>query len=180
MIFRPTDFEGLFLVELESHRDERGFFAEAFNLKTSWMAGLASEFDQVNFSESKRAGTFRGLHYQVAPNPQTKTVFCTRGKIVDIAVDMRRESPTYLKHYKITLDPDCGLGLYVPKGFAHGWYSLLPDSQIMYLVNGLWSKNDERGVRYDDPAIKLEIHEQITTIQERDRNWPLLSPPNNP
>ena len=174
MILYPTDLKGLLLVELESHKDERGAFAEVFNIRSSRRAGLASEVDQVNFSTSKLAGTFRGLHYQVSPNPQTKTVFCIRGKIIDIAVDLRRDSQTYLKNYKAVLDENCGFGLYIPRGFAHGWYSLEPDSQIMYLVNGLWSKSDERGIRYDDPAIKLKIPGEVMTIQERDRNWPLL------
>lgn len=178
MIFRKSipHFDGLFEVHLEMHDDSRGWFAEAFN-KNAWeKAGLDPTIDQVNFSTSREGGTFRGLHYQIAPFAQTKTVFCVRGKILDIVVDMRPDSPTYLKHYSIELHHSRDIGIHVPPGFAHGWYSIYPDSQIMYLVKGAWSKEHERGVRWNDPALHITLPGPVYDIHARDMDWPLIRP----
>lgn len=175
-VIQDPFLKGLLVVDLQVHLDSRGWFAEAFN-KNAWeKVGLDPTIDQINFSTSREAGTFRGLHYQADPYAQTKTVFCVRGRIVDIVVDVRRDSPTYLKSFKIELDPGIGTGIYVPPGFAHGWYSLEYDSQIMYLVKGAWSKEHERGLCFYDPALKLELPGPVRVVQDRDREWPLIHP----
>lgn len=178
MIFKQSlpHFDGLFEVQLEMHEDSRGWFAEAFNRKAWEKAGLDPAIDQVNFSTSREGGTFRGLHYQIAPFAQTKTVFCVRGRILDVVVDLRPGSPTYLKHYSMELHHSRDIGIRVPPGFAHGWYSIYPDSQIMYLVKGAWSKEHERGVRWDDPTFGITLPGPVYDIQDRDKKWPLIRP----
>lgn len=168
MIFHKTEMKDLLLLEMEVHRDARGAFAEGFNAKD-----FPIKVDQVNFSMSALKGTFRGLHYQ-DPNPQTKVVFAVRGRVVDVIVDIRWKSPTYLRSLKFELTPDNGLGVYVPPGFAHGWLSLEDRSQIVYLVEGQWSKLDEKGIRYDDPALNLELPDLVKVVAPRDAQWPLI------
>src|SRR5258706_15781425 len=134
MIFHKASLDGVLRLDLDVHRDARGSFAEAWNLRDS-----SFKIDQVNFSMSMLKGTFRGLHYQ-DPNGQTKIVFAVRGSVLDVVVDVRNDSPTYLKHVTFELTPDNGAGVLIPKGFAHGWLSLEDRSQICYLVEGPWSK----------------------------------------
>lgn len=168
MILHPTDLQGLLELEMKIHKDSRGSFWEGYNIRD-----LPIQVDQVNFSMSRFRGTFRGLHYQ-DPNPQTKVVFATRGLVMDVVVDVRKESPTYLQNQKFLLYPDCGRGVLVPPGFAHGWLSLENDSQIVYMVEGLWSPKDERGIRYDDPEIRLGLPALVKVVAPRDIEWPLL------
>ena len=140
MILHKTELGGLLRIDLDVHRDARGGFAEAWNIRDS-----SFHIHQVNFSMSVLKGTFRGLHYQ-DPNPQTKIVFAVRGAVLDVVVDVRKDSPTYLKSFQLELTPDNGAGLYVPAGFAHGWMSLEDRSQICYLVEGAWDRESEREI----------------------------------
>lgn len=169
MILHKTELPGLLLVDLEVHADERGWFYEGFNVRQFNLRA-----DQVNFSMSARKGTFRGLHYQAGSAAQTKLVFAVRGRALDVVVDVRPESPTYLKSMKFELHPDSGKGVFVPPGFAHGWLSLEENSQIIYLVEGAWSKADERGLRYDDKALDLKFPMPVTVVSPRDAEWPVL------
>lgn len=171
---QPTGLEGLFLVTIPRHFDDRGHFFEGFNRKKFQDLGLKSDLDQVNFSFSRRPKTLRGLHYQKAPRAQTKFVLCNSGAIVDIVVDVRPESPTYLKSKIFAMTKNSLFGVYVPEGFAHGWLSLSVDCGIMYFVNGFWSKEHELGVRYDDPAVNLTL--DVREANERDLSWPLIRP----
>lgn len=169
MIFQKTPFDGLMSLAMEIHRDERGAFAEGFNIRE-----FGLRLDQVNFSTSARKGTFRGLHYQ-DPNPQTKVVFCVAGTAIDVVVDMRLASRTYRKYLMFMLTPENARGVLVPAGFAHGWLSVEDRSQIIYFVEGAWSKQDERGVRYDDPAIGIDLPTPVSIVAPRDLQWPLLA-----
>jgi dTDP-4-dehydrorhamnose 3,5-epimerase len=169
MILHKTSLEGVLRLDLDVHRDARGSFAEAWNSRDS-----SFHIHQVNFSMSAIKGTFRGLHYQ-DPNPQIKIVFAVRGSALDVVVDVRRDSPTWLKYGLFELTPDNGTGVYVPPGFAHGWLALEDRSQICYLVDGHWSKGDERGLRYDDPAITLQLPAPVRVVAPRDAQWPLIN-----
>lgn len=168
MILHKTALDGVLRLDLDVHRDGRGSFAEAWNIRDS-----SFHIHQVNFSMSAIKGTFRGLHYQ-DPNPQTKIVFATRGSVYDVVVDMRKDSPTYLQALGFELTPDNGAGVYVPEGFAHGWLSLEDRSQIVYFVQSPWSRPDERGLRYDDPALKLGLPAPVRVVAPRDAQWPLI------
>jgi len=171
MIFHKTNLEGLLLLEMELCHDHRGWFSEGWNAKNSNF-----RVDQVNFSTSPLKGTFRGLHYQADPHGQVKIVFCVRGKVEDVVVDIRSDSPTYLRSVKVELAPDNGRAVFIPKGFAHGWLSMEPYSQIIYLVEGPWNKESERGLRYDDPAIDLSLPAPVKVISSRDAQWPVIIP----
>lgn len=164
---------GLYLIQLDRKADERGWFAEAWNRKILGRKNLSARIDQVNFSVSAKKGTFRGFHYQTAPMGQTKTVFCVRGNVSDIAIDVRRGSKTYLQAFQVNLTPENGLGFYIPPGFAHGWLALEDDSQIVYFVDGEWSSSHERGVRHNDPALDLKFP-GIEIVNKRDKSWPLI------
>lgn len=170
MILHKTALDGVLRLDLDVHRDGRGSFAEAWNHSDS-----SFRIHQVNFSMSAIKGTFRGLHYQ-DPRPQTKIVFAVRGSVFDVVVDVRKDSPTYLKSLGFELTPDNGAGVYVPAGFAHGWLSLEDRSQICYLVEGPWSKGDERGLRYDDPSLRLDLPQPVRVVAPRDAQWPLTIP----
>lgn len=171
MILTKTELSGVFAVDMVARRDPRGWFGEAFNFKNDPL-----QAHQVNFSQSLKAGTFRGLHYQ-EPNGQTKLVYCVRGQALDLVVDVRPESPTYLECVRFTLGPHEGKGVLVTPGFAHGWLSLEDDSQIVYMVEGLWSLKDEKGLRFDDPAISPSLKSlPISVISDRDKTWPLVTP----
>lgn len=169
MIFHKTELDGVLRLDLDVHRDARGSFAEAWNQRDS-----SFHIHQVNFSMSAIKGTFRGLHYQ-DPNGQTKIVFAVRGSVFDVVVDVRKDSGTYLKALGFELTPDNGAGILVPPGFAHGWMSLEDRSQICYLVEGHWSKPDEKGLRYDDPSLKLGLPSAVRVVAPRDAQWPLIA-----
>lgn len=169
MILHKTGLDGVLCLDLDVHRDARGSFAEAWNSRDS-----SFRINQVNFSMSAVKGTFRGLHYQ-EPNAQTKIVFAVRGSALDVVVDVRKDSPTYLKSVLFLLTPDNGIGVYVPAGFAHGWMSLEDLSQICYLVDGHWSKADEKGLSYNDPALDLRLPEPVLVVAPRDAEWPLVN-----
>src|SRR6266849_5151604 len=121
MKMTPTALEGLYFVELDQKLDERGWYAEAWNAVVLEKKNLKTTIDQVNFSVSEKKGTFRGYHYQTAPAGQTKVVFCVRGCVNDVAIDIRRGSRTYLQGLQLRLTPTSGIGLYIPAGFAHGY-----------------------------------------------------------
>lgn len=169
MIFHKTGLDGLLLMEMELRYDHRGWFSEGWNAKD-----FNLRVDQVNFSTSSIKGTFRGLHYQADPAGQVKLVFCVRGKVEDVIVDIREGSPTYLRSVKVELAPDSGKAVFIPKGFAHGWLSLEPHSEIVYLVEGPWNKESERGLRFDDPAVDLSLPAPVKVISSRDAQWPLI------
>lgn len=168
-----TPLTGLLLVELDQREDERGSFAEAWNQKAFEAKNYKTKIDQVNFSTSLKKGTFRGYHYQAAPAGQTKIVFCVRGAVLDMALDVRRGSRTYLQAFQVKLTPTCAMGLYIPPGFAHAWLSLEDDCQIVYFVEGAWSASHERGVRPDDPVLGFTIP-GVEVVNKRDKTWPLL------
>jgi dTDP-4-dehydrorhamnose 3,5-epimerase len=156
--------------------DARGFFSETYNRAAFREIGVACEFVQDNHSLSKDRGTVRGLHFQIAPFAQAKLVRVLRGAICDVAVDIRRSSPTYGQSFAVALSAENGHQLFVPAGFAHGFCTLEPDTEVFYKVDAPYSREHERGVKWNDPALGIDwpVSSSEAMLIERDRLLPLL------
>jgi dTDP-4-dehydrorhamnose 3,5-epimerase len=174
MIIQPTLIDGVFIVELERREDARGFFARAFCAREFEAAGLNGNVAQANLSFNHLAGTLRGLHYQLPPAAEAKLVRCTRGRVFDVAVDVRRDSNTYLQHVGVVLDPAEHRALYVPEGCAHGYLTLEDESEVMYLVSEFYSPDSEAGLRWDDPRLSIRWPLEVRAISGKDAAWPHL------
>ncbi len=165
---------GAFVISLERHSDERGFFARTFCRDELGAAGLATNIDQCSLSYNEHEGTLRGMHWQAAPSPEVKIVRCIAGAIHDVIVDMRPESPAYLQWFAITLDATTRDSLYVPAGCAHGYLTLTPAAEVFYQISGVYDPTAARGVRWDDPKLGIVWPRPPTVIGERDRAYALL------
>jgi dTDP-4-dehydrorhamnose 3,5-epimerase len=176
VIFTPTDIEGTVVVTPALHADDRGFFARTFCAREFEAAGLSPVVAQANVSFNHRAGTLRGLHFQRPPAQEAKLVRCTRGRVFDVAVDVRPSSPTYLRHVGVVLDADERNALYVPEGFAHGYLTLEDGCEVVYQVSEFYAPGVEGGLRWDDPALGIAWPGPIHVISEKDAAWPLLQP----
>ena len=165
------------LVQLKVHGDHRGFFMEAFKA-ADWRPILGDRlFIQDNQSHSAPAGTLRGLHYQLPPFAQAKLVQALRGRILDVAVDLRRNAPTFGRHVTLELAAGDGRQIFVPEGFAHGFMTLEPDSMVAYKVTAPYDPASERGVAWDDPDLAIAWPAGLkagATLSPRDRQWPRL------
>lgn len=175
MIIHTTPIAGVAVIDLELREDDRGFFARTFDRQQFVDAGLEPAVEQCNLSYNHAAGTLRGMHFQVAPHPETKLVRCTRGAIVDIIVDMRPGSPTRLQHVQVELTAENRRALYVPPYFAHGYQTLVDGAEVTYQVSGAYTPAAERGLRYDDPDLGLSWPLPVSVISDKDGAWPLLS-----
>jgi dTDP-4-dehydrorhamnose 3,5-epimerase len=171
----PTELPGVFLVEPERHADERGFFARTFCTDEFARAGLSPAIAQVSISYNRARGTLRGLHYQAAPHEEHKLVRCTAGAIFDVAVDLRRRSPTFRRWISVELSAENRLALYIPPGVAHGFQSLTDGSEVLYQISEPYHAELARGVRWDEPRLAIPWPVADKTISERDRQLPLLS-----
>jgi dTDP-4-dehydrorhamnose 3,5-epimerase len=174
MIITKTHIADVAIIDLELREDDRGFFARTFDVAEFEAAGLNPAVEQCNASYNHKAGTLRGMHYQLAHAPEVKLVRCVRGAIVDKIVDMRPESPTYLQHVSVELTAENRRALYVPAMFAHGYQTLVDGTEVTYQVTGKYTPEAERGQRYSDPALKLEWPLEVTTISAKDAGWALL------
>ena len=173
MRFVPLELEGAFLVELERYEDERGFFARTWDGDEFAAHGLASSVVQCSVSRNASAGTLRGMHLQSAPHEETKLVRCTRGAIYDVIVDLRPGSATQTQWVGVELDSDRGTALYVPKGFAHGFQTLVDESEVFYMMSTPYVAEASTGVRWDDPAFGIAWPTtERRTINARDLAWP--------
>jgi dTDP-4-dehydrorhamnose 3,5-epimerase len=173
MRFIELALPGLFLVELELIQDERGFFARSWCQREFAEHGLNPQLVQCNVSFNHKRGTLRGLHYQTEPHAEDKLVRCTRGSIFDVALDLRPDSPTYLRWLGIELTEDNARMLYIPKGFAHGFQTLADRSELFYQMSQAYHPASARGVRWNDPAFGIEwppVAQRI--ISPRDRDYP--------
>jgi dTDP-4-dehydrorhamnose 3,5-epimerase len=171
MIFTPTKLVGAFLVDLEERRDERGFFARAFCAREFEAHGLVPTVVQTNMSFNHKAGTLRGMHYQIAPATETKYIRCLRGAIHDVIVDLRPDSPTYLQHLAVDLTAENRRALYVPALFGHGFQTLADDTEVLYEVSAYYTPELERGARYDDPAFGITWSRPVSVISPKDLSW---------
>lgn len=174
MIFTETRLKGAYVIDLERREDARGFFARAFCQQEFEAHGLKPIIAQANVAHNRQKGTVRGMHFQIPPAAETKLVRCTRGAILDIIVDLRPESPTYLQHVAVELNEDNQLALYVPERFAHGYQVLCDKTDTSYQVGEFYSPPHERALRYDDPRLGLTWPLPMTVISDKDRNAPLL------
>ncbi len=172
MKFVETSLKDAYVIELERRGDERGFFARAWCVREFAERGLATRFVQGNLSFNRRKGTLRGLHYQVPPHGEVKLVRCPRGAIYDVIVDLRPDSPTFMKWTGVELAEGDGRLLYVPEEFAHGFQTLQDDTEVSYEVSEFYAPDFERGVRYNDPAFGVDWPLVVTVISAKDRAWP--------
>ncbi|MCG7601016.1 dTDP-4-dehydrorhamnose 3,5-epimerase [Halomonas sp. McH1-25] len=180
MIFHPTTLNDAWLIEVEPRGDERGYFARTMCQEEFAKHGLISQFVQQNTSFSSQRGTLRGLHYQQRPYGEAKLVKCLRGAIVDIIVDIREDSSTYLQHQIFELTDKNRYQLYVPPGFAHSFQTLTDDVEVSYLVSTAYHPEAERGLRYSDEGLGIDWPVPVTVISEKDNSWPLLADRSQP
>lgn len=176
MIFRETPLAGAFVIDLEAHRDERGFFARTFCSREFEQHGLAGVTVQSNLSYNFARGTLRGMHYQRPPAAETKLVRCVHGAIYDVIIDLRPDSPSYLQHFGIELTSANRSALYVPEMFAHGYQTLTDDAEVSYQVGEFYTPGFEAGLRFDDPAFAIDWPLPIAVISEKDQNWAPFDP----
>jgi dTDP-4-dehydrorhamnose 3,5-epimerase len=175
MIFIETKLKGAFVIDLERREDSRGFFARVFCQHEFEAHGLKPIIAQVNIAFNHRKGTLRGMHFQFPPVAETKFVRCTRGAILDIIVDLRPESPTYLQHIAVELSEHNYRALYVPERFAHGYQVLQDETETNYQVGEFYTPSSEGGLLYDDPRLALEWPLPVSVVSEKDRAWKPLA-----
>lgn len=175
-----TFIQGLKVVEPKVFGDHRGWFMETYNEEIFQKAGIDIRFVQDNQSFSATKGTLRGLHYQLNPKAQTKLVRCTKGAIFDVAVDIRKGSPTFGKGFGIELSAENKKQLLIPQGFAHGFMTITDDVEVQYKVDNLYAPDCDRGISWNDPEIGIEWPLEITPVlSEKDEKAPLLKDADN-
>jgi dTDP-4-dehydrorhamnose 3,5-epimerase len=172
VIFLPTPLPGAFVIELERHDDQRGFFARTWCAREFEAHGLAARLAQCSVSFNKRKGTLRGMHYQIAPFEEAKLVRCSAGALHDVVIDLRPTSPTYKRHFAAVLSAENRRMVYVPEGCAHGFQTLADDTEIIYQISEVYSPEHAQGVRWDDPAFAVAWPDDDRTIADRDRTYP--------
>ena len=172
MIFTETSLSGAFLIDLRKLEDPRGFFARTFCQKEFVEHGLNTRIAQCNVSYNSQKGTWRGLHLQINPYQEAKLVQCTSGAIYDVILDLRPESPTYLKHLGVTLRAEDYRMLYIPEGFAHGFLTLTDHVNVFYQMSEFYAPEYARGFRWDDPVFGVTLPEEVKVISERDASYP--------
>lgn len=172
MRFEPCPLDGAYVIELEPHHDERGFFARSYCDEEFGAHDLHTTWPQCNVSYNARAGTLRGMHWQDPPHAEVKLVRCTRGAIHDVIVDLRPDSPTHLQSFGVDLTAANRKQLYIPEGFAHGFLTLEDDTEVFYHMGSAFVPGVGRGARYDDPAFGIAWPREIVTISERDHTYP--------
>jgi dTDP-4-dehydrorhamnose 3,5-epimerase len=173
--FSETPLDGLWLIELEPLGDERGWFARTFDAEQFAERGLDAAVAECNASFNARADTLRGMHFQAPPHGEPKLVRCVTGAIFDVAIDLRPRSATFCRWYGVELSEANGRMLFIPDGFAHGFQTIRPDSQVLYQMGHRYVPEAGRGVRWDDPAFAIAWPEPVTgrrTISERDASYP--------
>lgn len=169
-----TDIKDLLIIEPNVFSDSRGWFTETYNEKVFRENGISIIFKQDNHSYSKQKGVLRGLHFQNEPHAQTKLVRCTKGRIWDVAVDLRKSSPTYLKWVGIELTPENHKMFLIPQGFAHGFITLEEDTEVQYKVDNLYNNETDRAIQYNDPNINVAWPLEEVILSEKDKKAPQL------
>jgi dTDP-4-dehydrorhamnose 3,5-epimerase len=174
MIFQPTSLKDALLIEPQIRGDERGSFARTWDRRLFAEQGIEGVFVQQNTSVSAHAGTVRGMHFQLPPHTEGKFVRCIRGAILDVIVDLRCSSPSFLRHEGFELSIANHRMLWVPPGFAHSFQTLADDTEVTYLVTADYAPDAERGLRFDDPRLGIDWPLPVTVISPKDASWPLL------
>lgn len=176
MKFIETKLKGAYVIELEIREDDRGFFARSFCMDEYAKLGLSNKVIQINNSLNKYKGTLRGMHYQISPKQEDKIVRCIKGAIYDVIIDLRPDSDTFCDWFGIELSETNRMSLFVPKGCAHGYISLVDDSEILYLVTENYSPDFERGIRWNDPKFDIKWPIKPIEISEKDNAHPFFDP----
>jgi dTDP-4-dehydrorhamnose 3,5-epimerase len=176
LIFEPTPIPGAFLVELERKGDARGFFARSWCRKEFTALGLDADMVQASISHNAQAGTVRGIHFQWPPSQEAKLVRCERGRVFDVLVDLRPDSPAFQMHFGQVLDDARRNALLIPPGVGHGFQTLVPDCDVFYMMTDYFRPDLADGVRFDDPAFGIKWPERVTAIIDRDRQYPNFNP----
>jgi len=167
-----TPIAGVHVVQSEKAADARGYFTRLYCQKTFSAQKINFAPQQNSLSHNTRAGTLRGMHFQLKPNEEQKLVTCLRGKIYDVAIDLRKESPTYRKWFCAELGAENGLGLFIPKGCAHGFITLEDDTDVLYQIEGTYDPAAASGLRWNDPAFAVKWPCEPVVISDRDKGWP--------
>lgn len=174
MKFRETKIKDLFVIEYESFQDERGLFYRIYCKKELKFIGYAKDIVQINVSSNIKKGTLRGMHFQYPPKAEIKLIKCIKGSIYDVAIDLRKNSNTFLKWHSEILTAENMKTMYIPEGFAHGFQTLEPNCDVLYLHSEFYSPKYESGVRYNDPKLNITWPLEITAISKRDREHKLI------
>lgn len=174
MKFKALALPGLYIIELNVLKDERGGFARTFCKKEFEEIGHSKEFVQLNQSWNIKKGTIRGMHFQKPPFKEIKLIRCVKGAVLDVVLDIRKESPTFLQHISVELSEDNKTMIYVPEGFAHGFQTLEDNSELIYHHTEYYVPDSEGGLRFDDPQLNIKWQLPVTVISERDKNHPLI------
>lgn len=174
MRFAESELSGLYLIEVEPHRDERGFFARSFCADEFATHGLPTAFPQQNLSRNARRGTLRGMHINAPPFGEAKLVRAVRGALFDVVVDLRRGSASFGRSLGFELSADNARALFIPAGFAHGFLTLADDTDVLYQMSAPHRPDAARGFRWDDPAVGIAWPELPTLLSERDASYPDL------
>ena len=171
MKFTETKLAGAYIIDLNRLEDDRGFFARTFCTQEFEEHNLISDVKQANTSWNEKAGTLRGMHYQVDPFQETKLVRCTRGALYDVIIDLRKDSPTYGEWIGVELTADNRTALFVPRDFAHGFITLEDNTDAFYMVSQSYVPKSEAGIRWDDPQFSIEWPVKPAVISEKDATW---------
>jgi dTDP-4-dehydrorhamnose 3,5-epimerase len=172
VIFKETELAGAYVIELEERGDERGSFARTFCEREFAAHGLPTRFPQSNLSRNRRAGTLRGMHFQVAPFAESKLVRPSAGAIYDVIVDLRPGSATRLRSFGIELAAKVGTALFIPAGFAHGFITLADDTEVHYQMGEFFHPDAARGFRWNDPTFSIRWPREPAVINPRDASYP--------
>lgn len=170
-----TKLNGVLIINPFTHKDKRGWFMESYNRQEMEKCGVNVLFVQDNHALSIKKGTLRGLHFQNNPMAQSKLVRCTHGALLDVAVDIRKKSPTYKKWVAVTLSAQNKKQIFIPKGFAHGYITLEPNTEIQYKVDTYYSPKYDGAINYKDPELGIEWGNQSPILSDKDKNAPPLS-----
>ena len=174
MRFTNIDIAGAQVIDPVPHLDERGRFMRAWCLREFADHGIDFVPLQANMGLSSRKGTIRGMHYQVAPALEAKLVRCTQGAMFDVVLDVRPASPSFGRWYGTELTAENGRMLYLPEGCAHGYQTLVDETEMHYMASEVYTPNSARGMRFDDPTFDIDWPLPATSVSEQDRNWPLV------
>ncbi len=175
MKFTPTPLQGNYLITLNRIGDERGWFMRTYSKDDFAEIGHTGDWLQMNHSFTAEKGTVRGLHFQIPPFTEIKLVRCVRGKVWDVAVDLRKSSSTYLKWFAAELSPDNNQMMYIPAGFAHGFQAMEDNSELVYMHSQVYTPAAEGGLRFNDPVLTIQWPLAPKNISERDRSHPLIT-----
>ncbi|MBL7700270.1 MAG: dTDP-4-dehydrorhamnose 3,5-epimerase [Chitinophagaceae bacterium] len=175
MIFSPTPLQGSYIIQPQRFSDERGWFARTFCGDEFRQIGHEDQWVQMNHSYTAKKGTIRGMHFQHPPFREIKLVRCTRGKVFDVIIDIRKNSTTFLKWFGTELSAETMNMLYIPGGFAHGFQCLTDDCELVYLHSEFYRPGHEGGIRYDDKLVNIQWPEEVAVISKRDESHPPLT-----